>query len=103
MVIAHQEFYQEVGRRIRVAREQSRLTQAALATKVSLTRTTVTNIEKGRQQLLVHTLVEIAKALDVALESLLPEPQAASITELLKAQSPQAQAWIQQFDIDDRE
>lgn len=93
----NQAFYRELGRRIREAREKSHLTQEALAVKVSLTRTSVTNIEKGRQQLLVHTLVEISKALNVAPESLLPELQ--SLTEewddLLKTESPQAQEWIQ--------
>lgn len=93
----NQAFYRELGRRIREAREKSHLTQEALAVKVSLTRTSVTNIEKGRQQLLVHTLVEISKALNVAPESLLPELQ--SLTEewddLLKTESPQAQKWIQ--------
>jgi transcriptional regulator with XRE-family HTH domain len=52
-----------------------------LAEKVSLTRTTVTNIEKGRQQLLVHTLVDIAKALNVSIELLLPVQQSTSIDD----------------------
>ena len=52
-----------------------------MAEKVSLTRTTVTNIEKGRQQLLVHTLVDIAKALNVSIELLLPVQQSTSIDD----------------------
>ena len=92
----NQEFYRELGRRIREAREKSHLTQEALAVEVSLTRTSVTNIEKGRQQLLVHTLVEISRALNVAPESLLPEPQSSTqeLDDLLKTESPQAQEWI---------
>ncbi|HAA30005.1 MAG TPA: hypothetical protein DCE56_22860 [Cyanobacteria bacterium UBA8553] len=92
----NQEFYRDLGRRIREAREKRHLTQEALAVEVSLTRTSVTNIEKGRQQLLVHTLVEISRALNVAPESLLPEPQSSTqeLDDLLKTESPQAQEWI---------
>jgi len=92
-----QAFYREMGQRIREAREKSHLTQEALASMVSLTRTSITNIEKGRQQLLVHTLVEIAKALKVSLESLLPETQSLCVEELdelLKDRSPQEREWI---------
>lgn len=95
-------FYREIGRRIRDAREDKHLTQEALALIVSLNRTSVTNIEKGRQQLLVHTLVEIAKALDVSPESLLPKPlsSAGGLDELLKDQSPEAQEWIRRAAVD---
>lgn len=93
-MVANQAFYQELGRRIKEARTKGRLTQEVLANKVSLTRTTVTNIEKGRQQLLVHTLVDIAEVLQVTPESLLPEPQSSSIDKLLTVETPQAQEWI---------
>jgi transcriptional regulator with XRE-family HTH domain len=95
---ANQAFYQEIGKRIKAARSKGRLTQEVLANKVALTRTTVTNIEKGRQQLLVHTLVDIADVLKVAPESLLPElqpkPQSSPIDKLLTVETPQAQEWI---------
>lgn len=92
----NQEFYRELGRCIREAREKSHLTQEALAVEVSLTRTSVTNIEKGRQQLLVHTLVQISRALNVAPESLLPESQLSTkdLDDQLKTESPQVQEWI---------
>lgn len=100
----NQSFYQELGRRIKDARKKGHLTQEALATKVSLTRTTVTNIEKGRQQLLVHTLVDIADALNVTPEFLLPTPQTPSISKLLIVESPQVQEWIQRaIDMADRD
>jgi transcriptional regulator with XRE-family HTH domain len=66
-------FYAEVGRRVRLARERAGLTQDALAGRVSLSRTSVTNIEKGRQKVLLHTLCSLADALGVAPEVLLPE------------------------------
>lgn len=51
------------------------MTQEALASKISLSRTSVINIEKGRQQLLVHTLVDIARALHVTPADLIPDFQ----------------------------
>jgi DNA-binding XRE family transcriptional regulator len=67
-------FYVEVGRRVRLARERAGMTQDALAGRVSLSRTSVTNIEKGRQKILLHTLWNMADALGVTPEVLMPEP-----------------------------
>lgn len=64
--------YHEVGQNIKAWREQRGLTQEALASQVSLTRTSITNIEKGRQKLLLHTLIDIATALGTHPASLLP-------------------------------
>lgn len=66
-------FYAEVGRRVRRARERAGLTQDALASRVSLSRTSVTNIEKGRQKVLLHMLCNLADALGVTPEVLMPE------------------------------
>jgi len=65
-------FYTEVGRRIHRAR-RGRMTQEQLANSVRLTRTSITNIERGRQKLLLHTLADIAEALRVEPASLLPQ------------------------------
>lgn len=65
--------YAEIGRRIYKARKELGMSQEELASYVSLTRTSITNIEKGRQKLLVHTLIEIAKALKVEVTTLLPK------------------------------
>lgn len=73
-----QNFNEELGRRIRAARE-GKLTQAALAAQVGLSRTAITNIECGRQRLLVDQLVEIAGAIGIPAAELLPiRPDAAS-------------------------
>jgi len=74
----HEDFYQEVGRRVKSARKARSLTQQALASLVSLTRTSITNIEKGRQKILLHTLADLAMALHVEYAALLPESPAAS-------------------------
>lgn len=92
----HQALYRELGRQIRQARQQQNLTQEALASLVSLNRTSVTNIEKGRQQVLVHTLLEIAAALKVPPESLLPKaiPATHPLDELLEGYSQEEQEWV---------
>lgn len=65
--------YVAVGQNIRKAREKRGLTQAELASAVSLTRTSITNVERGRQRLLLHTLCDIAAALAVTPSDLIPE------------------------------
>lgn len=72
------QFYREVGIRIRDARKKvkeqdGKLTQEALAESVGLERTSLTNIEKGRQRLLLHTFSRIATALRVSPTELLPD------------------------------
>jgi DNA-binding XRE family transcriptional regulator len=67
----NRQFYAAVGRQIAQTRA-GRLTQEALANKAALTRTSIINIEKGRQQILLHTLVDISRALQVSIADLLP-------------------------------
>lgn len=96
-MISNQEFYVEVGRRIRQARENLGISQQELASQVSLTRTSVTNIEKGRQKFLAHTLVDLASALQVDLMSLLPKhvfAPATELDELLENHPLEEKKWI---------
>lgn len=72
-MINQKDFYEDVGRRICKARRGCNITQEGLGTTVRLTRTSITNIERGRQKLPLHTLAEIADALGVGLTELLPE------------------------------
>jgi transcriptional regulator with XRE-family HTH domain len=67
-----QALYEATGELIRKARTARKLTQTDLAASVGLTRTSVVNIEKGRQKLLLHTLFGFAAALGVELVDLLP-------------------------------
>lgn len=60
------------------------MTQEGLGEAVSLTRTSITNIERGRQKLLLHTLARIAHALGVATSELLPQESADSDVELAR-------------------
>lgn len=91
-------FYLSVGKKVKQARENRSYTQEELASKVSLSRTSITNIEQGRQQFMVHTLLEIATALDVNHASLLPEIKhtkfADTLDEKLKELPPNERRWI---------
>lgn len=67
--------YREVGKKIQRARSRQlpKKTQQQLAADVGLERTSITNIEHGRQKFLLHTLIRIAEALQVSAEDLLPD------------------------------
>lgn len=69
--------YQMLGERLRKLREQQdgargRMTQAELATKIGLERTSVTNIEKGGQKVPLHVLFRLCEVLKVSVAELLP-------------------------------
>ena len=64
--------YRALGRIVRERREASDLTQADLAHAIGLGRTSVANIEAGRQSVLVHQLYGLAQALGCEPRDLLP-------------------------------
>lgn len=76
-----QSFYADVGIRVRRAREDRGLTQETVASQVGLTRTSMTNIEKGRQRVALHTLVDIAQVLGVSFTALIPDEELLSLPE----------------------
>ena len=53
---------------------EGRMTQAALAAKVGLERTSITNIEKGTQKVSLHVLYSLCEALHVKVTDILPAP-----------------------------
>lgn len=67
-------FYEALGQQIRTVRDRSGLSQAALAKLLSptVTRAAIANIENAKQRVLVHVLVDIARALKVEVADLLP-------------------------------
>ena len=67
-----EQYYLEIGRRVRSAREHCGITQEVLAHAIGLSRTSLTNIECGRQKILVHTLNQIASLVGVSIQELLP-------------------------------
>src|ERR1022692_3667425 len=69
----HEVFYRKVGERIRTKRKARGLSQEGLATAIGLKRPSMSNIEKGRQNILLHTFCDIAETLDAKASELLPE------------------------------
>jgi transcriptional regulator with XRE-family HTH domain len=88
----------QIGERIRTRRERANLTQEDLARKVGLTRTSITNIEKGQQRVQVHTLYIIADFLNTSIYNLLPpggRDQVSGISQLMpKDILPQEREWV---------
>src|SRR5438093_13360933 len=72
--------YREVGIRLRQLRESVGMTQADVAIRVGLERTSVTNIEAGKQKTPLHIIYRVASTLGVDLSKLLP-----TIEELRKS------------------
>lgn len=66
------EFYKKIGQNIRKHRLRSGITQELFAKSIGLSRTSVVNIEVGRQRFMVHALEEIASVLSTKAWRLLP-------------------------------
>ena len=65
--------YQRVGKSVRGRRKEVGMTQAQLAAEVGVLRTSVTNIETGRQKAPLHVLFRICAALGVEVATVIPE------------------------------
>lgn len=63
--------YQAVSGRIRMIREAVGMDQGELGRRVGLNRTSITNIEAGRQRFLLHDLEKFATALGTTPKHLL--------------------------------
>jgi transcriptional regulator with XRE-family HTH domain len=66
-------FYKLVGSKVRSARIAAGVSQTLLATRVGLTRSSITNIEAARQRVPLYHFVLISRALNKEISELLPE------------------------------
>lgn len=64
--------YKLLGENVRKYRSQLGLTQEQLADKIELTRTSVVNIERGKQNTPLHLLLTMAEVFNITLETLIP-------------------------------
>lgn len=71
-----QRLYNLLGANVKKYRSQKGLTQGQLANEIALTRTSIVNIEQGRQHPPLYLLFDIAKVLDVDLHILIPNETA---------------------------
>jgi transcriptional regulator with XRE-family HTH domain len=69
------EIYRGVGRKIRQTRENQHLSQDSLAQRLGISRTSMVNIEAGRQHAPLHVLWQIAELLETKLTVLIPSPE----------------------------
>jgi transcriptional regulator with XRE-family HTH domain len=75
-------FYLEFGKLLRGHRNRLKLTQDDLAERVGLSRTSITNIEQGRQKVLLHQVFLLAESLGVTPDALLPGVHVRPVPEL---------------------
>ena len=78
------DFYQRFGQNLRQARRAGGLSQVDLAMAIDLTRTSISNIEQGRQRVLLHTFAKMLHVLNLQPEDLIPA--ARNRSELLDAE-----------------
>ena len=75
-------WYEDIGLRIKLARQEMRLTQQELAEKTGLKRTSITNIEKGLQKTSVYMLYKLSYILNKDFHDLLPNVQTVSVVDI---------------------
>lgn len=66
------ELYKYVGAQLRARRQALQLTQAYLAEQVGLLRSTIANIEAGRQRITLYVLYQLCEALELGVAAVLP-------------------------------
>lgn len=66
-------FWAEVGWRLQLCRTMKKITQTELAAVVGVSRTSITNIESGKQRVLLEDIYLIAHALGVRVDKLMPD------------------------------
>lgn len=91
----HRDFYWRFGQQLRQARIAAGLSQADLAVAVDLTRTSVSNIEKGRQKVLLHTFDKILGVLNAQADDLLTGQQRATTPNAMSRLAHDERAFIE--------
>jgi DNA-binding XRE family transcriptional regulator len=93
-------YYREFGKNLAAARRAARITQEALAKSVGLSRTSIVNVEKGRQPVNLHVAAKMAASLETNLSALLPklqglnpQDQAADLAKISKHNRP----WVERI------
>jgi transcriptional regulator with XRE-family HTH domain len=66
--------YQAIGDQIKAARTKNKVTQTDLGKRIGLTRSSIANIEAGRQRVMLHWLFQIAQELNIPPHALIVAP-----------------------------
>lgn len=86
------QLYKSIGSKIKEARQLRGVTQSDLAKRLKLTRSSVANIEAGRQRVMIHWVLQIAEELNISLLHLLetpPDPEMSRLAAELDGQPPE--------------
>jgi len=90
------EFDRVLGIRIRNARERAGVKQDQLARAVGLSRTSITNIERGRQGVQAYLLARVAAVLGMSVADLIPDeqpPVSTALPEKVNRLEPNQREW----------
>lgn len=71
--IEEKNFYQQVGELIKSHRIRADKNHDALASHLGLSRSSIINIENGRQKILLHTLIDAAEFFNISVTELIPQ------------------------------
>src|SRR6266508_7019049 len=72
MKIDEEVLYQHIGTTLRQRRRELGLSQAQLAEAVGILRTSITNVEAGRQRVPLHVLYQICAMLKIEVAAVIP-------------------------------
>ena len=67
------QFYSIVGRKIKFARGEAGISQTVLAQRIGFNRSSIANLEAGRQRIGLHLFFLISEAIGVSPAALLPD------------------------------
>ena len=90
-------FYEIVGARIKTQRDELGLRQEDLAESIGLSRTSVTNIERGRQRLFLDQFAEICRVLKVQPSDIFPDPLDPGLQRMKIESTAMRPASVQKF------
>jgi transcriptional regulator with XRE-family HTH domain len=83
--------YEELGRRIKEARNKENVNQELLATYLDLSRISISNIEAGKQKIQLHTLLDLVKFLHIDIGELLKPLSSLLIDQVSASQEKRIQ------------
>jgi transcriptional regulator with XRE-family HTH domain len=93
-------FYSAFGRRLSEIRRKKHVSQEMLADELGLSRTSITNIEKGRQPVQLYSLYVIARLLGTDVKELLPSTAIFERPERGKGMNVSRSEWLQTMNVD---
>lgn len=81
MRVDEDQLYHYIGQQLKARRAALGLTQQQVARLIGVERTSITNIESGRQKLPLHLLYQLCAELEVNVHEVLPTPSDVLATE----------------------